>query len=139
MVVSISDMAAEILDKYKEYPTPIPTLSNQVLNRYLKELGQLFGMDKKVRIVQYHDGVRSENHIPFYKVLTTHVARKSYITNSLALGVKERVVRKISDHQDEKSFRRYVNLAESFETSMITKSLSRENIVRMSKGQKDSP
>ena len=98
VVVPITEFAKKILDKYRLHISPVPTLSNHVLNRYLKELGQLAGLDRKVKRVKYHDGVMTETHVPFYEVLTTHIARKSYITNSLALGVNERTVRDISDH-----------------------------------------
>jgi len=66
--------------------------------------------------------------VPFYEVLTSHVGRKSYITNSLILGVPERVVKEVSGHKDEKSFRRYVQLAESYKSQVIRKAFSKENI-----------
>ena len=80
------------------------------------------------KTLEFHDGVRKEEYVPFYKVLTTHVARKSYITNSLIIGVPERVVKEVSGHKSEKDFRRYVNLANSYKDEMIRKSYSVENI-----------
>jgi hypothetical protein len=74
--------------------------------------------------------VRIEGYVPFYEVLTTHVACKSYITNSLIIGVPERVVKEVSGHKSEKDFRRYVNLANSYKDEMIRKSYSAENISR---------
>jgi len=58
------------------------------------------------------------------------VARKSYITNSLMLGVPERVVREVSGHKSEKDFRRYINLANSFKDDMIRKSFSTDNLAK---------
>lgn len=44
------------------------------------------------------------------------------------LGIPEKVVRDVSGHKDDKSFRRYVNLAESFRNKVIQEAYSKENI-----------
>ncbi len=137
--VPIVEYAEMILKKYASGNQPLPVISNQKQNEYLKELGKLVSADsedqKKIagfgnnaKTIKFHDGIRKENYVPFYKVLTTHVARKSYITNSLIIGVPERVVREVSGHKSEKDFRRYVNLANSYKDEMIRKSFSMENI-----------
>ena len=66
----------------------------------------------------------------FYEIMTAHVARKTFITNSLILGVPERVVREISDHKDEKSFRRYIKLADSYKTAKLFEAYSKDNVER---------
>jgi hypothetical protein len=45
-------------------------------------------------------------------LISSHCGRKTFITNSLILGIPERVVRSISNHKDEKNFRKYVNISE---------------------------
>ena len=47
-----------------------------------------------------------------YELITSHVARKTFITNGLILGMNERVLRNITNSKDEKSFRRYVKIEE---------------------------
>jgi site-specific recombinase XerD len=126
--VPIIPYAEEILDKYKDFVTPIPIISNQNLNNYLKELGRLVKFGWQVKTSRYYEGVIQQEDVPFYEVLTTHVGRKSYITNSLILGVPERVVKEVSGHKDENSFRRYVQLAESYKSQVIRKAFSKENI-----------
>lgn len=69
-----------------------------------------------------------EEYVPFYEVLTTHVGRKSFITNSLILGIPERVVKEVSGHKDEKSFQQYVKLVESYKAQKIEEGYSRDNI-----------
>jgi site-specific recombinase XerD len=126
--VPIITYANEILANHKEGGSPLPNISNQKMNEHLKSIGKKIEFDNKVRVVKYFDGRKQETHVPFYEVLTTHVARKSYITNSLILGIPERVVREVSGHRDEKSFRRYVSLAENYKTSIIKTAYSLENI-----------
>jgi integrase len=98
------------------------------MNQYLKKLGEIAELNVQTKVVRYYDGRRDEQYFPFHQVLTTHIARKSYITNSLILGIPERVVREVSGHKDEKSFRRYIKLAESYKSQVIQKAFSKENI-----------
>ncbi len=126
--VPIISYAEEILDKYKDFKTPIPIISNQNLNNYLKELGEFVNFDWPVKTSKYYEGFLKQEERPFYEILTTHVGRKSYITNSLILGVPERVVKEVSGHKNEKSFLRYVQLAESYKSQVIRKAFSKENI-----------
>ena len=126
--VPIVQYAEEILDKYKDYETPIPIFSNQKINNYLKELGEHVKFSWPVKTSKYFEGVLQQEQVPFYEVLTTHVGRKSYITNSLILGVPERVVKEVSGHRGEKSFRRYVKLAEVYKSQVIRKAFSKDNI-----------
>jgi len=126
--VPITPYAEQILKKYKKHETPIPVYTNQKLNEYLKELGKEVNFNSPVKMVKYYDGKKVEKTVPFYEVLTTHVGRKSYITNSLILGIPERVVREVSGHKDEKSFRRYVQLADAYKNNEINKAFSVENI-----------
>jgi len=112
--VPIIKYARQILNKYKNEADPIPKYVEQEVNRSIKEVGEKLGLNWTEKIILYYRGKPKEEQVPFYKVLSTHVARKSFITNALILGVPERVVREVSKHKDERSFRRYVKFAESF-------------------------
>ena len=129
--VPIIHYAQKILDKYVDHLYPLPRLSNQKMNQYLKEIGASAKFNHTVKIVKYFDGKKKEVSVPFYHILTTHVARKSFITNSLILGVPERVVKEVSGHKDEKSFRRYVKLADNYKSDLIHNAFSAENINKL--------
>jgi hypothetical protein len=94
-------------------------MSAQKINDYLKEIGVKVGLTRKVRKVKYYNGEMEIEFVPFHEVLTTHVARKSYITNSLILNIPERVVRSISKHKNERSFKRYVDLSEEYKDQKV--------------------
>jgi integrase len=126
--VPLLEYAVSILKKYEDEDMPLPVVSNQKMNDHLKILGKKADFNEAVKVIQYFDGREQESYLPFHEILTTHVARKSYITNSLTLGVPERVVREISGHKDEKSFARYVKLAESYKNKVIQNAFSEENI-----------
>lgn len=119
VTVPIIDQADNILSRYKNNPVPLPVMSSQKVNDNLKVIGLQAGLTRNVRKVKYINGEMKVEYVPFYKVLTTHVARKSYITNSLILDIPERIVRSISKHKNEKSFRRYIELSEEFKDQKI--------------------
>jgi hypothetical protein len=69
-----------------------------------------------------------EDTAPFYKVMIIHVERKSFITNSLILGIPEQVVKDVPGYKDEKIFKQYVKIAESYKALKIMEEFRRTNI-----------
>jgi integrase len=98
-----------------KYPTcEFPVLSHQKMNAYLKELGRLAHLDTPTEIVRYKGGERLAKTVPKYEVLTTHTARRTFITLSLQKGVQAEVVMRVSGHKDMKSFRKYIKYANEY-------------------------
>lgn len=83
-------------------------ISNQKLNVYVREAAQMAGITKSV--VHYYDkaGENKSQVIEKYKLITSHTARRSLITNMLKQGIPSTLIRKISGHKSESSFRRYI-------------------------------
>ena len=46
--------------------------------------------------------------IPKYELISSHTARRTYITISLKLGVPPEMIMKITGHKDRVSFQKYV-------------------------------
>ncbi|MBT7994913.1 MAG: tyrosine-type recombinase/integrase [Bacteroidetes bacterium] len=126
--IPIVDYAKEILLKYQDHEYPIPRYSNQLVNQTLKEIAKDLKLNRIISVEKYHGGMLKTKNTPLYNVLTSHVGRKSFITNGLMLGIQERIVRDISGHKDERSFRRYVNYAEGFKSGIIKDAFSKEKI-----------
>lgn len=105
--------ARRILEKYSALDTPLPRLTNQTMNETIKVIAEELGLNRQVKRVTYKNGVLSESYSPLYEIISTHMARKTYISLSLQMGVPAQFVKAISGHRDDKSFNRYVNLAKS--------------------------
>ncbi|MCX6198468.1 MAG: site-specific integrase [Bacteroidetes bacterium] len=131
LMVPIIEYAQEILDKYDGDSLPILRISNQKFNEALKLMGEEAKLNYGVCKVRHYNGIAKIERIPFYKVLTAHVARKTYITNSLILGIPERVVKEVSGHKDEKSFRRYVNFADNYKIAISQLAYTKENVEKV--------
>jgi len=85
-------------------------ITNPVLNRFLKELGQLAGIDSPVEVVHYRGGVADISTAPKYEHVTVHTARRTFVTLNLGKGMSAEFVMKLTGHTSYKAFQRYVNL-----------------------------
>ena len=85
-------------------------ITNPVLNRFLKELGALAGIDSPVEVIRYRGGVADVQTCPKYEKLTVHTARRTFVTLNLGKGMSAEFVMKLTGHTSYKSFQRYVNL-----------------------------
>ena len=85
-------------------------ITNPVLNRFLKELGQLAGLDTPVEVIRYRGGIADVATAPKYERLTVHTARRTFVTLNLGKGMSAEFVMKLTGHTSYKSFQRYVNL-----------------------------
>jgi len=113
--IPLNKYSKEILEKYKEtIYEPLPTISSQKFNKYIKECCKIVGINTSTNITRYIGTKRIDKTVPKYELITSHTARKTFVTNSLILGMKEMVVRNITGHKKEESFKKYVQIAEDF-------------------------
>ena len=75
-----------IIESRTGEPTPLPRLSNQKANRYIKEVCRLAGIDTPVTIQVLRGGVRETITRPKWEAMTTHVGRKTFVTLFLQAG-----------------------------------------------------
>lgn len=112
-VIPLNKFSQGILDKYKDTPfEPVPSISSQKLNKYIKECCKEIGLDTPVTITRYVGCRREDVTLPKYELITSHTARKTFATVSLILGMSERFVKSVTGHKRDASFNRYVKIAE---------------------------
>lgn len=121
-LVPLTDVLKELVLKYKgTIYEPIPKITSQKLNENLKKCAEILGWDERVVLTRYRGARPIRKEFRRYELITSHVARKTFISVSLELGIPERVVKNISNHKDERSFRRYVKLEGSYLSKEMTK------------------
>ena len=111
-VVPLTRISREILKKYSDRISPLPMISNQKFNKYVKELCKLAEINDPVEIIRYRGSERIANMCPKYDLVSAHTGRKTFVTLSLSKGIPAEVVMKITGHSDYKSFKRYVDVDE---------------------------
>jgi integrase len=85
-------------------------VANQVLNRYLKEIGEKAALLAPVEAVRYRAGRRESDTLPKWQRLTCHTGRRTFATLALEQGLRPELVMKITGHKSWASFKRYVNI-----------------------------
>lgn len=130
--IPIVKYAEQILNRYRGNSLPIPIgMSLDDFNKAVREMGKEMKWDFEVKKVKHYNGIAETENVPFYSILSAHVARKTYITSSLMLGIPERIVREISSSKDEKAFSRYVKYVEGFLSSTVYQAYSESNVERV--------
>ena len=112
----------QLLAKYKgTIYEPIPKITSQKLNKNLKVCCEMLGWNEKVVLTRYRGAIPVKRQFLRHELVTSHVMRKTFISVSLELNIPERVVKAISNHKDERSFRRYVKLNGNYLYDEMTK------------------
>jgi integrase len=121
--IELNDYSKAILDKYRgiefEGDLALPVISNQKMNDYIKELGQLCKIDKPITVTYYKGNQRFEEVHPKYELLGTHSGRRTFICNALILGIAPHLVMKWTGHSDYKSMRPYIDVADAAEAEAM--------------------
>ena len=126
--IPLNKYSREILIKYSEYLKPLPTLSNQKLNKYIKEICQIVGINDCIEIIRYKGAKRIEETLPKYSLITAHTGRRTFVTLSLEKGMNAEEVKSITGHKDYKSFSRYVKVTEKRKILVMQKTWDLANI-----------
>lgn len=114
LCVPLNTFSKALLEKYSIYPIEncFPAPSNQKMNDYLKELGQLAGFTEEINLVQFRGSSRIEVKYFKYQLLTTHVARKTFVTNAHQRGIPTETIMKITNHKNHQTVARYLKIEE---------------------------
>jgi integrase len=113
LTIPLNSISASILEKYNDLNKPLPLISNQNLNYYIKELCKLTGINQQIEIVRFYGKKREVKTYPKHDLIHFHTARKTFVTLSLEKGMSAEEVMTISGHEDYKSFARYVKVTEN--------------------------
>lgn len=132
--IPLSKYSLDILAKYKDNPKPLPPISNQRLNEYLKEVCKLAGINDPVEIVRFKGAERITTMHPKWELISIHNGRKSFATLSLEKGMNAETVMEIGGWSDYKSFKRYVNITENVKRNAMSKAWGEPVVIKVVNG-----
>ena len=114
--IELNKYASAILEKYKGVAFPndkaLPPLSNQRMNEYLKEMGELCGLNEPITKTYDYGNERRDETRPKWAMIGTHTARRTFICNALSLGIAPQIVMKWTGHSDYKAMKPYIDIAD---------------------------
>ena len=129
--IPLNDYSREILGRYKKYPGNkcLPVISNQKMNEYLKRIGKLAKFKERINIVHYKGAERIETSYFKHQLLTTHIARKTFITNALKLGMQTEIIMSTTGHKSHKTFKRYYKIVDEHKLEAMKTLFSKKEAV----------
>ena len=123
--IELNSVTRSILDKYKDFDfagnKALPVIQNQPMNRELKELCKLAGINEKIRVTTYTGNQRKDEIKEKWELIGTHTGRRTFIVNCLSLGIPPNVVMKWTGHSDYKSMKPYIDIVDSIKANEMTK------------------
>ena len=119
--IPLNNYALGILAKYKDWEKPLPIISNQKVNKYLKDLCELAKIDTPIKIVKYQGTERKEKTYKKFEVVSSHTARRTFISLSLERGMKPDVIMAITGHKTYKMMQKYLKIADQHKRDEMDK------------------
>ncbi|TAI49829.1 integrase [Flagellimonas allohymeniacidonis] len=94
--IPLSELAQYILRKY-DYSLPL--IANQKQNEYIKEVFKKAGYDEMVTKEQTRGTEVLRSTMPFYERISSHTARRTFITLMKRKGISDKLIASISGHK----------------------------------------
>ncbi|MBV9963129.1 MAG: site-specific integrase [Parafilimonas sp.] len=110
IVIPISPIVRSIFEKYN-FRMPKAEV-NQIFNKYLKEIGKQAELNENVHVTKTVAGVKRTFIKPKWQYLSSHVGKRSLISNCILEGINTNSIMMISGHKSLKVFQSYNKLSQ---------------------------
>ncbi len=102
--IPLNSFSKDILNKYNYF---LPRISTQKFNEYIKEVFKIAGFDRQIKKTVKIGSSVNEELIPFYARISSHTARRSFITIMKNEKVPDKVIMDITGHKNLEVFNKY--------------------------------
>ena len=123
--IDLNNYTRAIIEKYKEVhfqnDKALPVISNQKMNDYIKELGELAGINEQIQETYYKGNERIDTVTPKYALLGTHAGRRTFICFALSLNIPVQIIMKWTGHSDYKAMKPYIDVADNIKANAMNK------------------
>jgi len=119
VVIPISPLVQSIFEKYDFVLPKAPC--NQVFNRCTKEVGKIAGLTEKVTFTKTIGGVKQTLSKEKWQLLSSHVGRRSLVSNCILEGINTSSIMLISGHKSHKVFQGYVRVNQQQNAEVLSK------------------
>lgn len=120
--IKLNKYAKAILEKYKgTIYEPLPVISSQKFNEYIKDCCELAEITQPFTTHWFVGNKKKSLTQPKCKFITSHTARKTFITNSLLLGMEPKAIKKIANIKKDAVLDKYMKVTEAFTDEQMDK------------------
>jgi len=104
----------------KKYDYTLPHTWEQKVNEHIKDISKLAGIKEKVSFEEKKGGLTVKQSLPKNELIKTHTARRSGCTNMYLAGVPTIGIMKISGHQTEREFLKYIKVSKQQNADILS-------------------
>lgn len=123
--IPISKELREVLSRY---PNGIKAISNQRLNSFIKVACKEAGFTEMVSIRKFDKGKEIYATVPFYELVSSHTARRSWATNAFKSGYPTILIQAITGHKTESAFLKYIRMDNEDKSAMMLEMMRRNEL-----------
>lgn len=114
--VELNQVSRAVLDKYRGQERPLPVISPQKFNEYVKELGRQAGLDTPVHLSYYVGTERKEEVRAKWQCLSSHCGRRTFVVTALTLGIPAEVIMSWTGHKSFTAMRPYTKIVDELKS-----------------------
>ena len=100
--------SSELKTILERYDYQMPHLADQVINRYIKDIGEWAGIDDIVEMVETKGGKKTAVKYKKYKLIHSHTARRTGATLMYLSGMDVYDIMKITGHSSPNMLKKYI-------------------------------
>lgn len=121
--IPLHDKLKALLDKYD---WKIPRLSEMKFNKHIKTICSIAGIDEEIKETVYRGDKKEVNYIKKYDMVSSHTARRTFITLAAESGMPDHIIMKITGIRDPKTLQKYKKTSQR----SVMESIDRYNLFR---------
>lgn len=92
----------------EKYPEGMPRLSDEWINKYVKEIGKLAKLDEMIEVNESRGGEIVRLYYPKYQLICTHTARRTGATLMYLAGIPIYDIMKVTGHRSVATLEKYI-------------------------------
>lgn len=115
--IPLNKDALEVIKKL--FNGTVKPISNQKVNKYLKELMLLMNFKETIQVNYQQGSEVLQEEVNKAELVSSHTGRRTFATLALLRGLPHKTVMRFTGHKDYKSFEKYVNIPEVKEEEMM--------------------
>jgi integrase len=119
--IELNKYSKSILLKYKNIDYPFSHFSKDLLNRNIKKIGKICGIDTPMKRISYSGNVRNEITVPKYQLLSTHCGRRTFVVHCIRLGIPVEIIMRWTGHKNYNTLKSYVDIVDELKKSSMNK------------------
>ena len=121
--IELNKYSRAILEKHKAngQEKALPVITNKKMNEILRKIGKLVGINAPQKVIYFVGNQRHEEVYQKHELLTSHCGRRTFIVNSLCLGIPAEVVMKWTGHSDYDAMKPYIKIVDELKQREMKK------------------